>query len=206
MRLRYKSWARPLVAAHHEIALSDEDLEQLPPFSHFEIGSGCGEFLIQEAINNPTSEYLGVEVAFTAFAICIKKCIALEKCPANLHFINSTADKVIPHLKPNSLDAIYLNFDDPWPKLKHHKRRLTYPTMLQKYYDLLKQGGQICFKSDNDLYFADSVDYFKEFQKFEYTSIEDYQQLDQGDVMSEYERKFRAKGAKIHRIVAIKRS
>jgi tRNA (guanine-N7-)-methyltransferase len=104
-----------------------------------------------------------------------------------------------------SLDCIYLNFSDPWPKARHAKRRLTYKTFLDKYYSLLKKGGKIIMKTDNLGLFEYSLESIKEHNKFklvEYTF--DYEFDGSKDGMSEYERKFREIGTKINRLVCIK--
>ncbi|MCI2068967.1 MAG: tRNA (guanosine(46)-N7)-methyltransferase TrmB [Bacilli bacterium] len=204
MRLRHKPWADDLLQAHKEVALNDNDLPSLPPFNCLEIGSGCGEFLIQMASAHPENSYLGAEVANTAFAIAIKKLVGEEKYPHNLIFINTPAEKLMEFVSPSSLDRIFLNFSDPWPKKRHHKRRLTYPTRLAEYYAALKKGGVLAFKTDNDDLYMDSVGYFKTFGKFHFTSIDDYKVEAEDDFPSEYEKKFRLKGVKIHRIVAVK--
>ena len=206
MRLRHKSWAEELLANNRNLALNKEDIEQgnLPQFAALEIGSGCGEFLIGKALAHPEINFLGVEINRTAFAIAIKKLLALEKVPNNIHFLNADIALLLPTIKDESLDAIYLNFNDPWPKKKHNKRRLTYPTKLNEYYRILKTGGTLFYKSDNDVYYEGSKEYFTEFQKFDVEFIDNYEQTDVDDVQSEYEQKFRAIGKSIHRIIATK--
>lgn len=206
MRLRHKSWAEELLANNRNLALNKEDIEQgnLPQFTALEIGSGCGKFLIGKALAHPEINFLGVEINRTAFAIAIKKLLALEKVPNNIHFLNADIALLLPTIKDESLDAIYLNFNDPWPKKKHNKRRLTYPTKLNEYYRILKTGGTLFYKSDNDVYYEGSKEYFTEFQKFDAEFIDNYEQTDVDDVQSEYEQKFRAIGKSIHRIIATK--
>ncbi len=206
MRLRHKSWAEELLANNRNLALNKEDIEQgnLPQFTALEIGSGCGEFLIGKALTHPEINFLGVEINRTAFAIAIKKLLALEKVPNNIHFLNADIALLLPTIKDESLDAIYLNFNDPWPKKKHNKRRLTYPTKLNEYYRILKTGGTLFYKSDNDVYYEGSKEYFTEFQKFDVEFIDNYEQTDVDDVQSEYEQKFRTIGKSIHRIIATK--
>ncbi|MFA6796826.1 MAG: tRNA (guanosine(46)-N7)-methyltransferase TrmB [Bacilli bacterium] len=204
MRLRYKPWAKQLIAEHRDIALNETDLDNLPHFEYLELGCGCGGFLIEKALQNPDKHYLGVEKNYIAFSIAIKKLVGLENTPENIHFINADANKLFEKILPGSIEEIYLNFNDPWPKKKHHKRRLTYPSRLQVYFDLLKKGGKVLYKSDNDGYFKDSCKYFKEFGKFDLLIKENYVKLEDGDVMSEYEQKFRKLGQPIHRIVGTK--
>jgi tRNA (guanine-N7-)-methyltransferase len=141
MRLRHKKWAEPLILAHKDVALNSDDLTHLPAFSCLEIGSGCGGFLIKMAKAHPEERFLGVEVAYTAFSIAVKKLTEEEKPLNNIIFINSPSEKLMEFVQPSSLKAVYLNFSDPWPKKRHHKRRLTYPTKLAEYYKALKLGG-----------------------------------------------------------------
>lgn len=204
MRLRYKPWAKDLIAEHRDLALNEEDLDNLPEFDNLELGCGCGGFLIEKAIRNPEESFLGVEINYIAFAIAIKKLVNLENIPSNIHFINADANKLLDKLKSESVQNIYLNFNDPWPKKKHHKRRLTHPDRLEKYFDLLKKGGRVLYKSDNDIYFEDSCKYFKQFNKFNLIIKENYVELEDGDVMSEYEQKFRNLNQPIHRIIGTK--
>ena len=206
MRLRKKPWADQLVASNRDIGLNLDDVDSLPTFNCLEIGSGCGLFLINMAKKNPTSNFLGVEVAYNAFSLAIKKYVNTEDKPSNLHFINAPFEKIYPYIEKESLDYIFLNFSDPWPKKRHNKRRLTYPTNLELYYSLLKKGGKVLFKTDNDVLYEDSKEYFKEFSKFEYIFIDDYKvEENLFDEINEYESKFRSKGQSIHRIEGVKR-
>ncbi len=210
MRLRHKDWAQPLVDANKDKAYNMEDIskEEIFEIDQLEIGSGLGGFIIKKAYLNPDVKFLGVEVCFSAYATSLKKMITFENennCKLdNLHFFNAPIEKLFEKIKPESLDVIYLNFNDPWPKKRHNKRRLTFPTHLEEYYKLLKKGGKVLYKSDNDLYYEDSKKYFDEFKKFKTTFIDDYVEIEKDDVESEYEHKFRSKGNKIHRIIAIK--
>ena len=77
MRLRHKKWAEPLIEANRDIALLDEDIFSLPDFNELELGSGCGDFLIQKAKANKEINYLGVEINNIAFAISILLCLSL---------------------------------------------------------------------------------------------------------------------------------
>lgn len=205
MRLRHKPWAAELLAAHREIALELSDLDSLPPFSRLEIGSGRGEFLIAKAEAEPKVRFLGVEVNETAFAIACKKLVERESHPANVVFLHADIERVLPKISDGSVEEIYLNFNDPWPKRRHERRRLTHPTKLTEYLRILSSCGRLLFKSDNDLYYAASKEYLNEFGRFAtVVCSDDYKADDPSDRQSEYERKFRDRGQPIHRIVATK--
>ena len=62
----------------------------------------------------------------------------------------------------DTVDRIYINFCNPWPKARHNKKRLTYPKQLEKYKVFLKPGGEIYFKTDDDNLFRASIRYFEE--------------------------------------------
>ncbi len=208
MRLRYKSWSDQLVSENKNIAFREDEIEKIDKVDLLEIGSGLGEFAIDRANKYSDLEYLGVEVCYTAFAISVKKLLNYQEenncVVTNLKFLNANVDKLFPHLKENSLKAIYLNFNDPWLKNRQHKRRLTYPTYLSTYYRYLQNDGIIYFKTDNDIYYEYSKQYFRQVNCYDVIFIDDYK-LDDEDYPSEYEKKFKLKNKSIHRIIARKK-
>ena len=88
-----------------------------------------------------------------------------------------------------------------WPKKKHEKRRLTFITFLEQYYRILRKGGRLYFKSDNDdlyLYTREEI----KLTKFKVISDEENYEFDsENDYITEYENKFRSVGKSIHRII-----
>ena len=72
-----------------------------------------------------------------------------EERPDNLRFILAGAADLPLFFAPLSLDRVYLNFSDPWPKKGYAKRRLTHRNFLRCYFRLLKVGGELRFKTDN---------------------------------------------------------
>ena len=100
------------------------------------------------------------------------------------------------------VDRIYINFCDPWPTKRHAKRRLTHGNFLKLYRKVLKDGGQIHFKTDNAPLFAWSVE---EIPQFGFTLSEVTDDLHANGavgVMTDYEAKFHELGTPIHRLVA----
>lgn len=205
MRLRRKKWAASTIARHPSTALSLEDLDRLPPFSRLEIGSGKGRFLLEMAKRNPSERFLGIEINYNAFSLAVKRSEEYADPPlTNFAFLNAPFQKVIPRIEKGSLQAIYLNFSDPWPRRREHKRRLTYPTLLLDYLSLLQKGGQVLFKTDDPSLFEDSLKYFASVPGFRIAFQGLYPSLDDGDVMTEFEEKFRSQGKSILRIAAVK--
>ena len=140
--------------------------------------------------------------------------------PANLFFIRFDAEHIADIFDKNEVDRIYLNFSDPWPKDRHAKRRLTSPQFLSLYDQILAGDGCIQFKTDN----RDLFDYSVEVVESDNDGVAvrdvpgntvssprwhideityDLHHSDQleGNVMTEYEKKFVALGHPICRFV-----
>jgi tRNA (guanine-N7-)-methyltransferase len=159
-----------------------------------EIGSGKGKFITQLAKNNPNSLYIAMEVNINVcYRILEKK---LEMQLENLIIILDDADYLTKYFSPSTIDGIYLNFSDPWPKKRHHKRRLTNIKFLKMYKEILKTGSFIQFRTDHLDLFNDSILYIKEV--FEIINL-DYD-LKPSLVMTEYEEKKRLSG-KIYQLI-----
>lgn len=201
MRTKYKPWAKPYLVEHEEISLKDEEISNLKDF-YLEIGSGKGEFLLQMSLNNPDKLFLGIEKNVTCAGFCAKKLV--DNDIKNGKLIWSDAEKITPLIKKESVETIFLNFSDPWPKKRHHKRRLTSNRFLDEYLRILKINGLLIFKSDNVDLFSYSVEMLKE-AGFEIIFLShDYDGKDHFDAISEYESSFRKEGIKINKVVARK--
>lgn len=209
MRLRHRKWGDEFLLENKNLIKDKDNLDQ--DFKDFinhdnlrlEIGVGRGDFIVQMALANPNVYFLGVEMSSMALAIAGKKIIENEI--KNVLLINIDMHYLFEKIGENKFDIIYLNFSDPWPKKRQHKRRLTYPTCLNEYYKELKKDGKVIFKTDNDLLFEDSIPYFEE-SPLEIISItRDYAVLDNDDKMTEYEKKFRGLNTPIKRLIAIKK-
>ena len=209
MRLRHRKWGDEFLLENKNLIKDKDNLDQdfIDFINHdnlkLEIGVGRGDFIVQMALANPNVYFLGVEMSSMALAIAGKKIIENEI--KNVLLINIDMHYLFEKIGENKFDIIYLNFSDPWPKKRQHKRRLTYPTCLNEYYKELKNGGKVIFKTDNDLLFEDSIPYFEE-SPLEIISItRDYAVLDNDDKMTEYEKKFRGLNTPIKRLIAIKK-
>ena len=199
MRTKYKPWALPYIKEHQEVMF---DLERLSHFEkpyYLEIGSGKGQFLVNMAKKFPDKYFIGVERNVTCCGFTAKKLVEEEVTNAKLMFIN--AELLMTEIKDNSIEGIFLNFSDPWPKKRHHKRRLTAISYLNNYYRVLKERGRLIIKTDNPDLFAFTLENLAE-SKFKVISkTDDYQDIDEFDTMTEYEQSFREEGVNSHRIV-----
>ncbi len=112
-----------------------------------EIGFGNAEFLADLALKNPDRNILGIELS----PISIKKAIRLiqKNDIKNVRLFKLDARLVMKYFVPDdSIDTIYINFPDPWPKKKHKKNRLISETTLDIFMRKLIQGGQLFFVTD----------------------------------------------------------
>ena len=205
MRTKYRPWAVDYLDEHPEIVLAsinfEDDFFTKKPL-RMEIGSGKGDFIVNIAKANPEISYLAVEKVKTVAGIMAKK-IADEEV-LNVKVFANDIGIIFGEIKDDSVDEIYLNFVDPWPKKRHEKRRLTFHKFLEQYYRILKPNGKLIFKSDNDGLFAFSVEEIAN-SKFKTLLVEEKYDFDPtSDAMTEYETKFRNKGQNIHRIIAQK--
>ena len=102
---------------------------------------------------------------------------------------------------PREIDRIYINFCDPWPSNRHAKRRLTHGNFLRLYRQVLKEGGQIHFKTDNQPLFEFSVEELPRFG-FELSEVtRDLHADGPVGIMTDYEAKFYDLGQPINRCV-----
>ena len=125
---------------------------------HIEIGMGKGDFIIGMAKNNPNINFIGIEKFDSVI------CKGLQKIPDGLNnLIMIRADALdIDNIFDKEIDRIYLNFSDPWPKNRHHLRRLSSKVFLNKYASLFKNDASIFMRTDNRGLFQYSLVSFSE--------------------------------------------
>ena len=111
-----------------------------------EIGFGNGESLVEQAANDPDRDYLGIEVHEPGVGHCLLKAHAAGV--GNLRTIIHDAIEVLQQLPPESLSRLNLYFPDPWPKKRHHKRRIVQTAFLNLVADHLAIGGTLNVATD----------------------------------------------------------
>ena len=115
---------------------------------YLEIGCGKGRFCVESAKQMPECEFIAVEREPNVIVMAAEK--AKNAGLSNLHFLSADATTLSEVFAPSEVDRIYLNFSDPWPPKKYWKRRLTHRRVLKKYDSVLKMGGELFFKTDNE--------------------------------------------------------
>ena len=167
-----------------------------------EIGCGKGRFSVEMAEHNPDVLYIALERVPDAMVIAMERCQA--KGLQNVFFIDGDAAHLRDYFAPGEVDLLYINFCDPWPGLKHARRRLTHAQFLVLYRGVLRDGGEIQFKTDNHDLFEWSL---FQFPKGGYSLSQVTRDLHAGGVrgvMTDYEEKFYQLGTPINRCVATK--
>ena len=112
-----------------------------------EIGFGNGETLVEQAAAHPDHDFVGIEVHEPGVGHCLLQ--AREAGTGNLRLINHDAIEVLKHQVPQaSLARLNLYFPDPWPKKRHHKRRIVQRGFVDLVADRLVQGGTLHIATD----------------------------------------------------------
>ena len=169
---------------------------------HIEVGMGKGQFIIEMARRNPEVNYIGIEKYSSVLVRAVEKLEDFEQ--DNLRLIRMDAENIEEVFDKDEVDRIYLNFSDPWPKDRHAKRRLTSTRFLERYNNILTPEGRVMFKTDNKDLFDFSLEQVEEAGWIleNHTYDLHHSEYNEGNVMTEYEEKFSAKGNPICRLVA----
>ncbi len=168
---------------------------------------GKGQFIMQNAIAFPNTNFIGVELNETICAKAVKKIVSNDEPLQNLRVINYDARELSTIFSPHSITKIFLNFSDPWPKKRHAKNRLTSNNFLDIYKQLLKPQGEIVLKTDNDGFFAFTMEVLaaRPDVKIIYNTTNLYAEINlpinQGNIATEYENRFVALNKNINKVV-----
>ncbi len=193
-----------------------------PEGLYVEIGCGMGGFIRQMAERDPAGAYIGVERLSTILAraagspevdnvrtanVAYSADNREAEAYPNLRLVREEAEYLGESFAPGEVDAIFLNFSDPWPKERHAKRRLTSERHLAVYRSILKRGGVLRFKTDNDALFAYSVQSLCENGWRILAQTDDLhapgEPLSEGNCITEYEAAFMKRGKQIHCLEAV---
>ena len=153
---------------------------------YIEIGMGKGQFIIENAKAYPNINFIGIEKYDSVIARAIQK---VPEGLDNLRLIRGDA-MMIDDMFDHEVDHIYLNFSDPWPKNRHHHRRLSSPVFLEKYDSIFREKKVIEMRTDNEDLFRYSLIQFSKygyiFEKLSFHFHRDEMPL----ITTEYEDKF----------------
>lgn len=207
MRIRTKTWARPELAAcgyyigepERQRGRWAEAFHREAPL-HLDLGCGKCTFLAELAYRNPGINYIGVDISEDILGVARRNISArFEPEPVRNVCLASYNIEKLSELfgEREKVRRIYLNFSNPWPKARCHKRRLTHTRQLETYKKILADDGEIWFKTDNDDLFLASQRYFQEAGFEIYQLTHDLNALENsGNILSEHEVMFEAQGIK----------
>lgn len=216
MRLRNIPRAEGTLQAHNIVIKRPEDQKgcwkQVFGNKHpirVEIGTGKGRFILNMAKENPQINFVGIERYSSVLLRAVEKFDTDEfKELENVRFICIDARRIEEVFAKDEVDRIYLNFSDPWPKARHAKRRLTSTEFLERYQKVLVPFGRLEFKTDNTELFNFSLEQMKEagwtLQGFTY-DLHHNEEMNSGNIMTEYEEKFSGKGNPINKLIAVRK-
>ncbi|MCI6693948.1 MULTISPECIES: tRNA (guanosine(46)-N7)-methyltransferase TrmB [unclassified Clostridium] len=215
MRLRKKPWARPELEACNFFIVNPSEYKGKWRDSfnndnpiYLELGCGKGTFVAVHGSENPNINYVAIDIKDEVLVLAkrnIEKAYNEKEIQVNnlklmaqeIFLINDVFSK------EDIVDRIYINFCNPWPKERHKKRRLTYPTQLEKYKEFLSKDGKIYFKTDDDELFDESLEYFKEAGfEIEYITYDLHNSDFVGNVRTEHENMFSEQGINIKFLIA----
>ncbi len=169
---------------------------------HIEIGMGKGQFLSTLAKTHSHINYIGIEKVEELVLKSARK--LKDEGINNIVLMHVNAVNLQEVFSDGEIERIYLNFSDPWPKVRHKKRRLTHSNFLKIYKNILSKDGQIHLKTDSlDLFEFSLEEMVKEGLYLDKVIYDLYNTNHNEMAKTEYEEKFIAQGKPIYKCVAL---
>ncbi|MBR6028841.1 MAG: tRNA (guanosine(46)-N7)-methyltransferase TrmB [Clostridia bacterium] len=209
MHMRKKKWARPELAACPWYVDAPETLRgqwrahfDADQPLHIELGCGKGVATALMVREHPEVNYIAVDISPDVLGDARRN---IARAWGDQEVRNTLLTRLdieyIQHFfaPEDGVERIYIRFCNPWPRRRHHKRRLTHPRQLRQYRDFLRPGAEIWFKTDDNDLFRDSLRYFAQ-EGFRPRFLTDDLHASgfQPNYVSEHERMFAAQGLPIH--------
>ncbi len=214
MRIRRKKWAKQELEnskfyIDNPFELKGKWNEMFPKKQplHIEIGCGKGLFISTLATKNKNINYIAIDMIEAMLGLSKRN---IEKAynftyPENLLLIRANAERISEVFdKKDTVERIYINFCNPWPKKKHNKKRLTHIRQLKLYEGFIVPNGELYFKTDSDELFEDSLKYLAEsnFKIISKTYDLHNEPIFGENIMTEHEKMFSEEGIKIKALIA----
>ena len=176
------------------------DLFERPdrPFE-LEIGSGKGTFLVQQSALQPATNFLGIEWAGEFFRYAADRVRRHDL--TNVRLLHDDASEVVSHRLPNGCcSVVHLYFSDPWPKSRHHKRRVIQDQTIRAFHRVISPGGELRLVTDHDDLWAWYEGHaLRHADLFDREEFEPPESAGEGEIVgTNFERKFRREGRPFH--------
>ena len=216
MRLRKKPWARPELEACNFFIVNPSEYKGKWRDSfnndnpiYLELGCGKGYFIANLASSNKKINYIAIDLVDSMLGLAKRNVEQVYKDKQqeinNIFLTRFDIERInLIFSKQDEIERIYINFCNPWPRGKHHKKRLTHIRQLEKYKEFLKPNSEIYFKTDDNNLFLESIKYFEKcgfeiIQKtFDLHSEPDFWE----NIETEHEKMFSDEGIKIKALIA----
>ena len=231
LRIRFKPWARNELETSPFYIDNPQDMKNKWKTAfendnkiYLELGCGKGNFIAKASKNNPDINYIAIDLVDAMLGMAkrnveatygirkstdaeeIENEIEKEKIVKNLKLTRYDISNISNIFgKDDEIKRIYINFCNPWPKGKHHKKRLTHERQLEQYKTFLK--GELYFKTDDDELFEASINSLKNsgysIVKVTY-DLENENNFweDEENIETEHEKMFTSQGIKIKALIA----
>lgn len=168
---------------------------------HMEIGCGKGQFICEIAKRNPDINYIAVEKAANVIVLAAEK--LKEAGVKNVMLVKGAAEYLPCYIPDGSIERLYLNFSCPFPKNKYANHRLTNKTFLAIYEMMLADGAEIHQKTDNMHFFEYSIGELSDYGfTIKNVSLDLHNSGFEGNIVTEYEKRFSDLGQPIYRLEA----
>ncbi len=168
-----------------------------------EVGCGKGKFTVETAQANPDVLMIAIERCREAMVMAMEKAKGMDL--KNVFFVDMDVALMEGCFAFGEIDRIFINFPDPWPRSKNAKRRLTFRTFLRLYSRVLKDGGEIHFKTDNAPLFEFSLEEMELVGLPARNVTRNLHENGIVGIMTGYEEKFHALGTPINRCEVVTR-
>jgi tRNA (guanine-N7-)-methyltransferase len=216
--MRTKPWARPELAVCSYFVKEPQEYkgkwkEWFPKKQPLQLELGCGKgtFMAELALKNPTVNYLAIDINSDVLGVARRNIESTfskaNRSVQNIALMSFDIERILLMMDENdAVERIYINFCNPWPKGKHHKKRLTHTRQLEKYKRILADGGEIFFKTDDeDLYLAtlrylETSGYEVIYQTTDLHALQS--EMNTNNIMTEHEKMFAEQGIPIKALIA----
>jgi tRNA (guanine-N7-)-methyltransferase len=157
-----------------------------------ELACGKGEYTVNLAVMVPEKNFIGID--YKGNRIWRGAKTAIEDGVSNVAFIRMQIETLTEFFAPDEVDEIWITFPDPQPQLSREKKRLTSPRFLNMYIEVLKPGGCVNLKTDNDQFYTYTAEKIKELKLKEHVNTADLYHSEYADevlsIKTYYEKKY----------------